>query len=93
VRLNNVGSWCRTHSRSLSVLKEIEAAVKKRLPSSDPEPHRKRDRLSTWVRNKTTDARRRFQDPDQLAELRRNLQNVVDGFTVCVSFAHFIGDS
>jgi hypothetical protein len=60
------------------------------LPAPDPEPGRKRDRLSTWVRNKTTDAKRRYQDPDELAELRRKLQNVVDGFKVCFSAVLFV---
>jgi hypothetical protein len=77
----------------MRVLEDIEDAVEKRLPAPDPEPRRKRDRLSTWVRNKTTDAKRRYKDPDELAELRRKLQNVVDGFKVCFLAVLLVSDT
>jgi hypothetical protein len=71
-------------SRSNSVLKEIEAAVHERLPS-DPEPVSKRARLADSIRKKATDLKRRYKDPQELEELRRKLQNVVDSFTVSTS--------
>jgi hypothetical protein len=71
--------------QATSVLKEIEAAVGKRLPS-DPEPARKRDRLFASIRQKATDAKRRYTDPEGLDEMRRKIQNVVDGFMVSTSF-------
>jgi hypothetical protein len=66
------------------VLKEIEVAVRERLPS-DPEPVQKRARLANSVRKKATDLKRRYKDPQELEELRRKLQNVVDSFTVSTS--------
>jgi hypothetical protein len=71
--------------RSNSVLQEIEAAVHERLPS-DPEPVQKRARLADSIRKKATDLKRRYKDPQELEELRRKLQNVVDSFTVSASF-------
>jgi hypothetical protein len=66
------------------VLKEIEAAVKKRLPS-DPVPGGKRDRLLGSMRKKATDLKNRYKDPEELEELRQKVQNVVDAFTVSTS--------
>jgi hypothetical protein len=66
------------------VLKEIEAAVHERLPS-DPGPVHKRARLADSIRKKATDLKRRYKDPQELEELRRKLQNVVDSFTVSTS--------
>jgi hypothetical protein len=71
--------------RSNSVLKEIEAAVLERLPS-DPGPVHKRARLTDSIRKKATDLKRRYKDPQELEELRRKLQNVVDSFTVSTLF-------
>jgi hypothetical protein len=67
--------------RAHRVLKEIKAAVLERLPS-DPGPVHKRARLADSVRKKATDLKRRYKDPQELEELRRKLQNVVDSFTV-----------
>jgi hypothetical protein len=64
-----------------SVLREIYEAIAKRIPSH-PAPVRKRDRVSTWIRNKATDAKRMNKDADELQDMRRKLQNVIDEFTV-----------
>jgi hypothetical protein len=63
------------------VLKEIEAAVDKRL-HFDPEPLRKRDRLIASFQKKAQDVKRRYKDADELEAMRQQLKNVVDGFTV-----------
>jgi hypothetical protein len=81
----NPGCPLTINPRSNSVLKEIEAAVHERLPS-DPEPVRKRARLLDPIRRKATDLKRRYKDPQELEELRRKLQNVVDSLTVSTSF-------
>jgi hypothetical protein len=83
VRMSHLESLRRIEPRATSVLEEIDAAVKKRLPSADPDPRRKRDRLSMWIRDKAKDTKRRYEDPEELAKMRQKLQNVVDGFTVC----------
>jgi hypothetical protein len=70
--------------RSSSVLKEIQAAVHERLPS-DPEPVHKRARVFNSILKKATDLKSRYKDPQELEELRRKLQNVVDSFTVSTS--------
>jgi hypothetical protein len=56
---------------------------------STPDPHgpRKRDRVTAWIRNKSTDAKKSYKDPKELQEMRRKLQNVVDEFTVSGSLA------
>jgi hypothetical protein len=66
------------------VLKEIEAVVHERLPS-DPGPVQKRARLADSILKKATYLKRRYKDPQELEELRRKLQNVVDSFTVSTS--------
>jgi hypothetical protein len=71
----------RIETRATSVLKEIDAAVKKRL-YSDQNPVRTRDRLIASIRKKAKDVQRMYKDPDELEELRRKVQNVVKMFTV-----------
>jgi hypothetical protein len=65
------------------VLEEIKVAVEKRV-HSDAEPGRKRDLLFSSIRKKATDAKRKYKDQDDLEEMRRKLQSVVDGFMVSV---------
>jgi hypothetical protein len=71
----------RIEPRATSVLKEIDAAVKKRL-HSDQNPVRRRDRLVASIRKKAKDVQRMYKDPDELEELRRKVQNVVETFMV-----------
>jgi hypothetical protein len=79
----------RIEPRATSVLKEIDVAVKKRL-HSDHKPVRKLDRFVASIRMKAKELKRMYKDPDELDELRRNVQNVVDGFTVSRSPALYI---
>jgi hypothetical protein len=65
------------------VLEEIKVAVEKRV-HSNPEPARKRDILLSSIRKKATDAKRKYKDQDEIEEMRRKLQSVVDGFMVSV---------
>jgi hypothetical protein len=64
-----------------SVLREIHEVITKRI-SSQTAPVRKRDRVSTWIRSKAIDAKRMAKDADELQDMRRKLQNVIDAFTV-----------
>jgi hypothetical protein len=67
--------------RAISVLKEIDAAVEKRLPSNAV-PDRKRNRFLASILKKATAVKRRYQDLDELEKMSRKVRNVVDGFTV-----------
>jgi hypothetical protein len=77
----DVLAWLSPLCATGSVLKEIDDTVKKRLPSH-PEPVRKRDRLSTWVRRTATDVKRVKKDAEELHEMQEKLQVVVEKFTV-----------
>jgi hypothetical protein len=76
-----VPAWLSPLCATGSVLKEIDDTVKKRLPSH-PEPVRKRDRLSTWVRKTATDVKRVRKDAEELHEMQEKLKVVVEKFTV-----------
>jgi hypothetical protein len=72
----------RFETQATSVLKEIDAAVKKRLHPDHNNPLRKRDRLVASIRKKAKDVQRMYKDSDELEELRQKVQNVVTTFTV-----------
>jgi hypothetical protein len=79
--LLDVPAWLSPLCATGSVLKDLDDTVKKRLPSH-PEPVRKRDRLSTWVRKTATDVKRVKKDAEELHEMQEKLQVVVEKFTV-----------
>jgi hypothetical protein len=65
------------------VLEEIKAAVEQRVPPDrDSQDVRKRGRVRAWVPNMAIGAKRLYKDQDELQDLRRKLQSVVDAFTV-----------
>jgi hypothetical protein len=66
---------------TLRVLEEIKFAVEKRLPP-DSHPVRTRDRIRELVPNMANNAKRLYKDQEELPDLRRKLQSVVDAFTV-----------
>jgi hypothetical protein len=74
-------AWLSPLCATGSVLKEIDDTVKKRL-LSHPEPVRKRDRLSTWIRKTATDVKRVRKDAEELHEMQEKLKVVVEKFTV-----------
>jgi hypothetical protein len=50
--------------------------------ASDPGAVRKHDRVPSWIQNKASDKIRTRKDTDELEEIRRKVQNLVDEFTV-----------
>jgi hypothetical protein len=65
------------------VLEEIKAAVEQRVPPDrDSQEVRKRGRVRAWVPSMAIRAKRLYKDQDELQDLRRKLQSVVDAFTV-----------
>jgi hypothetical protein len=63
------------------VLNELEAAVAKQL-SSETGPARKRDGIFASIREKAASAKRKYRESEDLEEMRRKLQHIVDGFRV-----------
>jgi hypothetical protein len=65
----------------LSVLENIHAAIKSRLPTSI-EPKSRSDRLLKWARSIRREAKAMSTDQGEIAEMRRKLQEVVVEFEV-----------
>jgi hypothetical protein len=63
------------------VLNELEAAVEKQLPD-DTGPARKRDGIFGSISKKAATAKRKYRESEELEEMRRKVQNIVDGFMV-----------
>jgi hypothetical protein len=80
----------RVDFRAIRVLDEIKAAVEKRV-HSDPQPARKRDLLLASIRKKAKDTKRKYKDQDEIEEMRRKLQSVVDGFMVGTLRSRYAG--
>jgi hypothetical protein len=66
---------------SRRVLEEIQVVVEKRLPSTTP-PTRKRDKISGWLRKTGKDVFLSEKIEEEIQEMRRKLQEVVEEFEV-----------
>jgi hypothetical protein len=90
VRPSRSGRMLGVDSRATRVLEEIKATVEKRVHSG-PEPTRKRDVLLASIRKKAKDTKSKYKYQDELEQMRRKLQSVVDGFMVRILRTRYAG--